>query len=72
MSVRKSVHPTTKFIFISALILYHTIQTLNERERDGFKKKEKKKDCGKWRKCWLPAFSPFPTMFSNRLVIQGH
>ena len=23
-----------------------------------------KKHCGKWRKCWLPAFSPFLTMFS--------
>ena len=23
--------------------------------------------CGKRRKCWLPAFSPFPTMFSNAL-----
>ena len=23
------------------------------------------KHCGKKRKCWLPAFSPFPTMFSN-------
>ena len=27
--------------------------------------KKKKKDCGKRRKCWLPAFSPFPTMFSK-------
>ena len=24
-----------------------------------------KKHCGKRRKCWLPAFSPFPTMFSK-------
>ena len=24
-----------------------------------------RKHCGKRRKCWLPAFSPFPTMFSN-------
>ena len=23
------------------------------------------KHCGKKRKCWLPAFSPFPTMFSK-------
>ena len=23
------------------------------------------KHCGKRRKCWLPAFSPFPTMFSR-------
>ena len=24
-----------------------------------------RKPCGKRRKCWLPAFSPFPTMFSE-------
>ena len=24
-----------------------------------------RKHCGKKRKCWLPAFSPFPTMFSK-------
>ena len=24
-----------------------------------------RKYCGKRRKCWLPAFSPFPTMFSK-------
>ena len=22
-----------------------------------------RKHCGKWRKCWLPAFSTFPAMF---------
>ena len=27
----------------------------------------KGKYCGKRRKCWLPAFSPFPTMFSYTL-----
>ena len=25
--------------------------------------------CGKRRKCWLPAFSPFPTMFSKGFSI---
>ena len=32
------------------------------------------KHCEKRRKCWLPAFSPFPTMFSKNLfslVIKG-
>ena len=24
-----------------------------------------RKHCGRRRKCWLPAFSPFPTMFSK-------
>ena len=24
-----------------------------------------RKHCGKRRKCWLPAFSPFPTLFSK-------
>ena len=26
------------------------------------------KHCGKRRKCWLPAFSPFPTMFLKGFV----
>ena len=27
--------------------------------------KGERKHCGKRKKCWLPAFSPFPIMFSN-------
>ena len=30
------------------------------------------KHCGKRRKCWLPAFSPFLTMFSKGFFAQGH
>ena len=33
-----------------------------------------KKHCGKRRKCWLPAFSPFPTMVSKGFfpsVVKG-
>ena len=26
---------------------------------------EPSNNCSCWRKCWLPAFSPFPTMFSK-------
>ena len=26
---------------------------------------------GKWRKCWLQAFSPFPTIFSIDFFSQG-
>ena len=29
------------------------------------------KDCGKRRKYWLPAFSPFPTMFSKAFFSRG-
>ena len=29
-----------------------------------------KKHCGKRRKCWLPAFFPFPTMFSNGFFLR--
>ena len=29
-----------------------------------------RKCCGKWRKCWLPAFSPFPTMFSKGFILR--
>ena len=31
----------------------------NNLEKEVFRKKY----CGKWRKCWLPAFSPFPSAF---------
>ena len=33
---------------------------------------QERKHCGKRRKCWLPAFSPFPTMFSKKLSPKGH
>ena len=29
-----------------------------------------RKHCGKWRKCWLPAFSPFPTIFPKCLFLK--
>ena len=32
----------------------------NNHKKEGFGK-----HCGKRRKCWLPAFSPFPTAFST-------
>ena len=40
--------------------LYHTIPTFNNPDKESFCK-----HCGKRRKCWLPAFSPFPSMFST-------
>ena len=42
------------------LTLYHTIQTFNDLEKEAFGKQR-----GKRRKCWYPAFSPFPTMFAT-------
>ena len=38
------------------LTLYHTIPTFNDPEKEGLENSEKT------RKCWLPAFSPFPTI----------
>ena len=29
-----------------------------------------RKYCGKRRKCWLPTFSPFPTMFSKGFFLR--
>ena len=29
-----------------------------------------RKHCGKRRKCWLPAFSPFATKFSNGFLLR--
>ena len=31
---------------------------------------KRKKHCGKRRKCWLPAFYPFPTMFSKGFLYR--
>ena len=44
------------------LTLYHTIPTFNDPKEEAFGK-----HCGKRRKCWQPAFSSFPTVFSNLL-----
>ena len=46
--------------FEIALTLYHTIPPFNDPKQEGFGK-----HCGKRRKCWQPAFSPFPTAFST-------
>ena len=43
-----------------ALTHYHTIPSFDAPEKEAFRK-----HCGKRRKCWRPAFSPFPTMFST-------
>ena len=40
--------------------LHNTILAINY-----FKKESYRKHYGKWGKCWLPAFSPFPIMFST-------
>ena len=45
---------------IKDFTLYHTIRTFNYPV-----KRRLRKHCGKRRKCCLPAFSPFPTMFSS-------
>ena len=47
-------------IQIPPFTLYHTIPTFNHHEKEGLWK-----HCGKRRKCWWPAFSPFPAMFST-------
>ena len=44
------------------LILYHTIPNFNNPEKGGFRK-----HCGKRRKCFIPAFSGIPTIFSTLL-----
>ena len=49
-----------KGLFGNGLALYHTILTFNDPVMEGFRK-----HYGERRKCWLPAFSPFPKMFST-------
>ena len=38
---------------------------MNEKLKFGLGMAEIRKHCEKRRKCWLPAFSPFPIMFSK-------
>ena len=45
-----------------SLTLYQTVQTFNDTKEEGFRKHR-----GKKRKCWLPAFSLFPTSLSTLL-----
>ena len=44
------------FVLLS-LALYHTVSSFNDPETESCKHRWKR------RKCWSPAFSPFPTMF---------
>ena len=50
---------------LTTFALYHTVQTFNDPE-----KRRLLKHCGKMRKCWSPAFSPFPAMFSTNPKIS--
>ena len=47
-------------LYVWSLTLNHTIPTLNELSKEAFWK-----HCCKTRKCWLLAFSLFPTMIST-------
>ena len=49
-----------EYLWSKGLTLYHTILTFNDPKEEGFGK-----HCEKRRKCWQPAFSPFPTVFST-------
>ena len=50
----------SKFEPCPDLTHYRTIPTFNTSGKESFRKQ-----CGKRRKCWCTAFSPFPTMFST-------
>ena len=50
----------TDLMLKTALTLYHTILPFHDPTEEGCEK-----TLGKRRKCWLPSFSPFPTMFST-------
>ena len=55
-------------VFLIRLTLYYRIPTFNDVIEEGFGK-----HCGKRKKCWFPAFSPFPVVFStlsNRKLIS--
>ena len=53
-------------IISAILTLYHTILTFNNHEEHSFWKRS-----GKGRKCWLAAFSPYPTKFSPTVFLKS-
>ena len=53
------VHHATDWA-IGLVTLYQIILSYDNTEETTFQKHN-----GKWRKCWLPVFYPFPTMFST-------
>ena len=50
---------------LQLLTLYYTTPNWNDPLEEAFWK-----HCGKRIKCWLPAFSPFPTMFFTRSITE--
>ena len=66
-----SVNPLTNYKFL----VLSKLEAFTDDKRNVNKKKEvcyetSKKYCGKRRKCWLPVFSPFSTMFSKAFFFQ--
>ena len=55
-----SIWLTSQFYWLVELTLYHIMPNFNDPEKEAFRK-----HCGKRKKCWLPAFSPLPRMFST-------
>ena len=77
-----STKPITITLDDHHLTLYHTPKSLDSSKLKAFQDDkiyvcEKlnwfgkgRKHIGKRRKCWLPAFSPFPSMFSKGILIR--
>ena len=58
---------------IGTLSLYQIILCFKDPEKQYFENIEKEgflKHCWKMRKCWYPAFSPFPKLLSNLSFFQ--
>ena len=65
-SLKKSLNTLTKRQDFRLIQIENICRRQNKFEykiRTSFGKGRKR--CGKRRKCWLPTFSPFPTMFSK-------
>ena len=56
-------YQTTKFRLVKTESICRRQNKCNLKTETCFGKG--RKHCGKRRKCWLPGFSPFPTMFSK-------
>ena len=61
--------PNDKFLDWSKLKAF-VDEKINATQKWNFLGGNGRKHCGKRGKCWLPAFSPFPTMFSKAFIFR--
>ena len=66
----KTLYQTTKFRPTQIESIRRQQNERNKKKKNEIDFEKGRKHCGKWRKCWLKSFSPFPTMFSKAFFLR--